>query len=187
MSEHVMIDSIPGVLLGALLGGLASGGMNYFRRDQNMANKLAFHPNCFHTDSFITEAFLKLQRFRPYSSEAFDESGSQVDALLCLEQQLETGEEAPTMFHETYARRYSRSARAFLQRFANDVEIKIRKRALKHNLPKEQVLEELEGIKGDIQAIDSQVRSHIKYIQSLYQESDKRTHPMRAQFQYPLY
>jgi hypothetical protein len=182
--EDLFIRSIPGILIGGLIGGGIAVTKNYFDRDKNVGKRLAFAPQSFDQDRGIGSAFLELQQYRPFSTQAFDSAGDQVDNILCLEKQIELGEVSPTMFHHGYAVRYARSANGFLQQMVHDVETKIRKRAQTHNQTPESVEAELKEIRALAERIQLRLQHHVKTIHGLFKLSDKRTSITRPLYQY---
>jgi len=174
--EEVLVESIPGLFYGGLIGGLLYGTKHYFNRDKNMARKLHFEPEAFDQDRIIGESFLRLQKFRPYSPQAFDEGGNQVDSILCLEKQIMQKEIDPSMFHSMYATRYARSAYAYLKQLQDMIEIRLKKRDSGE-------VEEMKYAKELIAKIKIRVQYHVKNITGLYKMADKRI--ARPVLQYP--
>ena len=184
--EDILINSIPGVLIGAIIGGGIFATKGYFDRDKNLGKRLSFAPQNFEQDRALASTYLQLQRYRPFAAQAFDGSGDQVDNILSLERQLELGEVNPNMFHHGYALRYARSAQAFLKQMLHDIETKMRKRAEANGETPESIGTEMKEIQDLVKRIDGRLMYHVKNINGLYILSDKRmnTHLSRPLYQY---
>jgi len=182
LPRDLLINSIPGIIVGGLLGGSALAVKHFFDRDKALAKKLSFAPGSFDQDKFLASAYLQLQQYRPFSPEAFDDSGDMVDSILCIEKQVELKEIEITMFHPNLTLRYARSAMIYLKQLLADVELKLRSRA-ETMAESEETLEELREIVGQI---EERLKYHTKQIRGMWNNSDKRVERPLPSYQHSL-
>jgi hypothetical protein len=115
--EQLFYNMIPGMLYGALIGGLAFAAKSTIHTTDNFTQKLKFQPEAFDMDLHCAELFLKLQQYRMLASEDFDEAGSEADSLFCLEKQLVRNEIKWELFHPVTSLGYAREMSKRLQNF----------------------------------------------------------------------
>lgn len=114
--EKALYDSIPGVLLGALIGGGASALIgNHSTGPEQYTRKLKFEPEAFDVDSTCASLFLKLQQYRVLAPEEFDKAGDEADKIFCLEKQLIRNEITWEPGHPLSATGYEREMNRRLQ------------------------------------------------------------------------
>ena len=115
--EQFFCNMIPGMLFGALVGGLASAARTSIQGTDNFTQKLKFQPEAFDIDLNCGELFFKLQQFRMLSPDDFDEAGCQADNLFCLEKQLTRNEIKWDVLHPVTAQGYAREMSKRLHSF----------------------------------------------------------------------
>ena len=189
-------DSLKGIIIGGLIGGLITGpGTHLFSRNKNYKTELHFHPQDFKEDTEIAEAYTRLQKYRIFNEEAFDESGRQIDAIFGLELQIESGEIQPD-YHQHYtAQRRATQALSYLREWEHDTLIKLKARlnpykstnfTMSGNINPDQIRDQIENIKELTNDIEERVLLHVANVKSYYENSDKTAafYNPPAQFQY---
>jgi hypothetical protein len=119
MARKVMLESVPGVFLGAIVGGLL-WAVKFVQPEQakdTFSDKLSFEPESFDVDIEVGQLFLKLQTYSRISEEDYMAAGEQVDKLFTLLKQLQQGEAEWRAVFVTDAMRYHRTAERFFAKF----------------------------------------------------------------------
>ena len=120
MSEQLLYKAIPGIVIGALAGGAITMIKSTFST-AGVQSKLQFKPESFDMDPACAELFLKLQQFRVLAPQHFDEAGSELDSLFCLEKQLMKREVEWNVSDHPTATRYYRQMCDELQLFLDTI------------------------------------------------------------------
>jgi hypothetical protein len=118
--DEVILSAVPGMLLGALAGGIWTGFRGYLSRQPNyraMFQICGRSVEAFQDNDHVAQAFLELLRRREINPAALDRAVIAADDLMLLDCGLR--EKTAEPYHEKWAHRYFAAADSALKEFQN--------------------------------------------------------------------
>lgn len=139
-----------GMVIGAIAGA-SYGLLRGFMSQPGYVDKLQPRPECFDVDAKAPKLFYDLASYRYAGEEQYAEALHNVDALFCLEKQLQLGEVKPDITDPPTATQYGVRALTHL-------------RTLRDAIHEEGVYEELSAL---IRALEQIIENHLGNIELL--------------------
>jgi hypothetical protein len=109
----IMADAIPGIVIGAAIGGVSLGIYSGVKgmKPNAICQRLTFKPEAFQLDIETARLFQMLEPYRIYSPDDYDQAGDNADSLFLLRISLLKQESKPCAENNSTATSYTLQAR----------------------------------------------------------------------------